>query len=172
MLSNHRIETELGPLAVMQSEQGICSIALHVGQADARFQKWRRKFAPEEALGERELLPAFQEQIDAYLAGDLLAFDVPMDLRGSDFQQRVWQRLLAIPRGSVRTYGEVARELGSPRASQAVGGANGANPIPILVPCHRVVARKGLGGFSGPMRWKQGLLELEGVCLRMPSDSE
>lgn len=91
----------------------------------------------------------------------------PMDLsRGSDFQRSVWQLLLAIPLGYTRTYGELASDLGGLSASRAVGAACGANPIPVIIPCHRVLAANGrLGGFSGGLDWKRRLLQIEGVLL-------
>jgi len=103
-----------------------------------------------------------QAEILAYLEGAVKRFTVPVMLEGTPFQRAVWARLLAIPYGRTRTYGEIAAELGKPRAARAVGMACGANPIPILVPCHRVVAGNGgLGGFGGGVRMKQDLLELE-----------
>ncbi len=91
----------------------------------------------------------------------------PLDLTGgTQFRLRVWPALLRIPRGETRSYGELADELGKRRAARAVGGACGANPIPVLIPCHRVLAAKGgLGGFSGGLEWKRRLLALEGVLL-------
>jgi methylated-DNA-[protein]-cysteine S-methyltransferase len=91
----------------------------------------------------------------------------PLDLsRGSAFQQAVWRQLLAIPLGSTRTYGELADALGKPGGSRAVGAACGANPVPVIVPCHRVLAAQGkLGGFSGGREWKLRLLQVEGVLL-------
>ncbi len=91
----------------------------------------------------------------------------PLDLSwGTEFQQAVWRQLLAIPLGSTRTYGELAEALGKPGGSRAVGTACGANPIPVIIPCHRVLAAHGkLGGFSGGRQWKLRLLQLEGVLL-------
>lgn len=91
----------------------------------------------------------------------------PLDLsRGTKFRLRVWAELLRIPRGETRSYGEVADELGKRRAARAVGGACGANPVPVLIPCHRVLAANGgLGGFSGGLEWKRRLLALEGALL-------
>ena len=89
----------------------------------------------------------------------------PLDLHGSEFQQLVWAALRQIPAGQVRTYGAIASAIGRPRATRAVGNACGANPIPLLIPCHRVVAGHGLGGFSGPPEWKTRLLDREGVTL-------
>ena len=91
----------------------------------------------------------------------------PLDLvRGTKFRLRVWAELRRIPRGETRSYGELAEELGKRRAARAVGGACGANPIPVLIPCHRVLAADGsLGGFSGGLEWKRRLLAIEGVLL-------
>jgi O-6-methylguanine DNA methyltransferase len=91
----------------------------------------------------------------------------PLDLgRGTKFRRRVWEELRHIPRGEARSYGEIAEELGKRKAARAVGGACGANPIPVLIPCHRVLAANGdLGGFSGGLEWKHRLLAIEGVLL-------
>lgn len=106
----------------------------------------------------------FAAELEAYFNGKLQTFSVPINLdRGTDFQRRVWQALLAIPYGKTVTYGELARSLGlSAGASRAVGNACGANPLPIIVPCHRVVAANGsLGGYSGGLWRKEGLLKVE-----------
>lgn len=101
-------------------------------------------------------------EILSYLDGDLKRFTVQVELEGTPFQRAVWAKLVAIPYGKTRTYGEIAAELGKPRAARAVGMACGANPIPILVPCHRIVAGNGgLGGFGGGVKMKLDLLELE-----------
>lgn len=91
----------------------------------------------------------------------------PLDLSGgTKFRRRAWEELRRIPRGATRSYGEIAEELGKRRAARAVGGACGANPIPVLIPCHRVLAANGgLGGFSGGLEWKRRLLAIEGVLL-------
>jgi methylated-DNA-[protein]-cysteine S-methyltransferase len=103
-----------------------------------------------------------KREIIAYLEGGLKRFTVPMVLTGTPFQRAVWAKLLAIPYGRTRTYGQIAAELGKPRAARAVGTACGSNPIPILVPCHRIVAGNGgLGGFGGGVGMKHDLLELE-----------
>lgn len=99
-------------------------------------------------------------------AGARTAFDVPLSFAGSDFQQRVWRALLAIPFGETRSYGEMARQLGNPAASRAVGAANGRNPISIIAPCHRVVGSTGkLTGFAGGLDAKAYLLDLERQAL-------
>ncbi|MCB9619317.1 MAG: methylated-DNA--[protein]-cysteine S-methyltransferase [Sandaracinus sp.] len=94
------------------------------------------------------------------------AKEIPVELRGTAFQKAAWLALRAVPRGRVRTYAGIASDLGKPRAMRAVGAANGANPIPIVVPCHRIVgAGLTLGGYSGGLDRKRGLLQLEGVKL-------
>jgi O-6-methylguanine DNA methyltransferase len=111
------------------------------------------------------LLRAARVAVQAYLAGKARSFALPLDWGDhSPFQMKVWEVLRGIPYGRVRSYGWVARKIGKPRAARAVGAACGANPVPLLVPCHRVVAGDGsLGGFSGGLPNKKRLLKLEGV---------
>ncbi|TLY19792.1 MAG: methylated-DNA--[protein]-cysteine S-methyltransferase [Nitrospirae bacterium] len=108
---------------------------------------------------------AARTAIMAYLQGRARSFDVPLDLEGQPgFRVKVWKVLQSIPYGRVRSYGWVARKVGKPRAARAIGGACGANPVPLLVPCHRVIAGDGsLGGFSGGLSSKKRLLKLEGA---------
>lgn len=110
-------------------------------------------------------IQAAQSAIEAYLKGKTRHFDLPLDLDGqSRFRRKVWEVLKTIPYGRVRSYGWVARKVGKPQAARAVGGACGANPAPLLVPCHRVIAGNGsLGGFSGGLGVKKRLLKLEGL---------
>lgn len=104
------------------------------------------------------------QQLVEYGAGERKDFDLPLAAIGTSFQREVWAKLETIPFGVTRTYVEIARELGRPTASRAVGGANGANPIPVIIPCHRVLATTGLGGYGGGLPLKQRLLELEGAA--------
>jgi len=96
---------------------------------------------------ETPLLRRARDELHAYFDGERYRFDLPLRPAGSPYRQRVWQALCAIPYGAVRTYAQIAREAGG--SARAVGGANAANPIPILIPCHRVVATGGIGGYSG-----------------------
>lgn len=114
------------------------------------------------------LLTQLERELAAYFAGQLRRFTVPLVLVGTTFQLLVWKALLEVPYGELVTYGELARAVGRPRAARAVGGAVGANPIPIIVPCHRVVAARGLGGFGPGLEWKRRLLALEGVRWEEP----
>jgi len=101
-------------------------------------------------------------QLRAYFAGELRQFQLPLDMRGTDFQLRVWHRLESIPYAQTRSYAEIAASIGSPRAVRAVGAANGANPVAIVVPCHRVIGSGGkLVGYGGGLGLKKKLLELE-----------
>ncbi len=101
-------------------------------------------------------------QLRLYFAGELQIFDLPLELIGTEFQKKVWAALLTIPFGETRSYTEIAVQIGAPRAVRAVGAANGRNPIPIIVPCHRVIGASGsLVGFGGGLEWKRKLLDLE-----------
>ena len=103
-------------------------------------------------------------QLRAYFAGQLRRFDLPLDMEGTDFQLRVWRELENIRYGETRSYLEIAEAIGAPRAVRAVGAANGANPIPIVVPCHRVIGASGkLVGYGGGLPLKKRLLQLEGA---------
>ncbi len=102
------------------------------------------------------------DQLDAYFKGELTKFDIELDIQGTDFQKKVWQELVKIPYGETLSYGELAKRIGNPKASRAVGMANGKNPISIIVPCHRVIGKNGsLTGFGGGLDAKKTLLDLE-----------
>jgi methylated-DNA-[protein]-cysteine S-methyltransferase len=105
-----------------------------------------------------------ERQIREYFAGRRRSFDLTLDMAGTPFQQAVWNALLTIPFGQTRTYGEIARQVGRPSASRAVGAANGQNPVAIIAPCHRVIGSTGaLTGFGGGLDVKARLLALEGA---------
>ena len=126
-----------------------------------------RVFMPSEAFRETPRVPApladAARQLTQYFAGVRREFTIPLeDVEATDFQRAVWAELARVPYGETRTYGEIAAAVGRPRAMRAVGNANHANPWPILVPCHRVVAANGLGGYGGGLDLKRFLLSLEG----------
>jgi O-6-methylguanine DNA methyltransferase len=103
-----------------------------------------------------------RQEVEEYLNGDRKSFSSPLDMQGTPFQMEVWNELLKIPYGETRSYGEIATAVGKPRAARAVGAAVGANPLPIIVPCHRVIGKNGsLVGFGGGLRLKERLLQLE-----------
>jgi len=147
------ITTKLGPLRLTITERGLASVKFcrSGGSFASRLQS-KRDFP-------RDLVA----QLKAYASGQPVRFTVPLDLRaGTAFQQAVWRTLRKIPRGETRSYAWVARKIGKPKAARAVGAACGANPVPIIVPCHRVVASDGsLGGFGGGLPLKRRLLALE-----------
>jgi O-6-methylguanine DNA methyltransferase len=106
----------------------------------------------------------FERQLVEYLEGKRRVFELPLRLEGSDFQKAVWEAVSCIPYGQTASYGEIAHLIGKPNASRAVGSANGANPIPIVVPCHRVIGKDGsLTGYGGGLALKSRFLALEGI---------
>jgi len=135
---------------------------VHWSEAGSRAQDALR---PHGAPERRPLPDAWRDSLTRYIAGDEVDLTaLPIAPEGTPFQQTVWSALRGIPRGHVRTYAGIARDIGKPRAMRAVGAANGRNPLAIVVPCHRVVeAGMLLGGYTGGVRFKRFLLELEGV---------
>ncbi len=118
--------------------------------------------APEWHEANRGIVAETARQLDAYFAGKLRDFDLPLGPQGTPFQQTVWRELLGIPYGGTISYGELAKRIGNPAASRAVGLANGSNPISIIIPCHRVIGASGkLTGYGGGLPVKQHLLALE-----------
>lgn len=150
-----RHRTPLGVLTLVADDEGLVAVL---------WPDDRRRVVddPGPLAADDPVLTAAARQLDEYLAGDRRTFDLPLVPRGEPFQQQVWQLLRAIPYGETRTYGDLARDLGQPGAAQAVGAANGANPLSIVVPCHRVVGADGsLTGFAGGLDAKRHLLALE-----------
>ena len=141
-----------------QSLTGLFMTKLADGSAPEVTGNWKQDDAPFRAVC---------TQLTAYFEGDLESFDLEMTLAGTPFQQRVWQELCNIPYGRAVSYAELARRIDQPGSSRAVGGANGRNPISIIVPCHRVIgADGGLGGYGGGLDRKRWLLEHEAEVLR------
>ncbi len=135
---------------------------------DARLTEIRLDGEQRTGPRDAQRCAAARTQLTEYFAGKRREFDLQLAPRGTPFQQRVWQALLAIPFGVVRTYGDVARDIGQPLAMRAVGQANGRNPIPIVIPCHRVIAGDGtIGGYSSGLNVKHRLLALEGIELKL-----
>ena len=159
MIACREIHSPVGPL-VLAAEGGML-----VGLS------FRRKGKVESVLADTsddEVLQRTEAQLAEYFAGARSAFDLPLELRGPECYLRVWNELLTIPYGETISYGELAQRVGSPAHARAVGAANGANPIAIVVPCHRVIGADGtLVGYGGGLRRKQMLLDLESKRLTL-----
>ncbi len=155
-----RTESPLGPLRLARSATGLCGAWFEQGQKHAPAPK---RFAVEDHQPDDSLLQLACQQMQAYFAGDLQVFKLPLDLSsGTPFQQAVWRALLTIPAGQTRSYQDLAIALGKPSAARAVGTAVGRNPLSIIVPCHRVLGSKGqLTGYAGGLWRKQALLQGE-----------
>jgi O-6-methylguanine DNA methyltransferase len=156
------VEAPIGTLRIASTRRGLAYVELP--HASGRgLGGWLRRRAPDASCEEAdEPNRAAATQILEYLAGKRTEFDLPLDLRGTPFQRRVWDELLEIPYGETRSYQEIARAVRRPRALRAVGNANGANPVSLVVPCHRVVASGGkLGGYAGGLALKARLLAME-----------
>jgi methylated-DNA-[protein]-cysteine S-methyltransferase len=147
------VDSPIGPLGLVASESDLQAVLF-----DGRRIR---------ADGSSRVLDEAARQLEAYFDGDLVAFDLPLELHGTDFQRRCWLALATIPYGQTVSYGEQARRLGlGSDAARAVGAANGQNPLPIVLPCHRVVGADGsLTGFGGGLHVKRFLLEHEGALL-------
>ena len=146
-----------GPLLIAMSEQGLVALEFDRGQ-DLRKKKAVQWVESEERTAH------VRRELEEYFAGTRKEFTFPLDLRGTEFQKRCWNALLAIPYGETRSYADQARAVGSPNGFRAVGMANGDNPIAIVVPCHRVITSDGkLGGYGGGLDLKEKLLKLEGA---------
>ena len=148
-----RLRTPIGTLGLVASSDGLTRVLFDGSRV--------------EPDGSSALLDEATAQLRSYFAGELTRFDLPLDLGGTAFQRRCWLALADVPYGTTVSYGEQARRLGlGPASARAVGAANGQNPLPIVLPCHRVVGADGsLVGFGGGLHVKRALLELEGAIL-------
>lgn len=150
------ISSPTGDLTLLATDAGLAAV---LWDDDARMQA---RFAPREEAPAHPVIAAAARQLDEYFAGTRTVFDLPLDPTGTAFQRAVWAALLAIPYGETRSYLDIARAIGRPTATRAVGAANGRNPLPIIAPCHRVIGSNGaLTGFGGGLPTKRLLLALE-----------
>lgn len=148
------VSSPVGELLLAGDGDALATLSLHPHRDGPRIEA--------SAVRDDAAFDAVAAQLRAYFAGELHEFDVPLAPDGSAFQRRVWDELRAIPYGTTISYGELARRVGSPGAARAVGLANGRNPLPIIVPCHRVIGSDGrLTGYGGGVERKRFLLELE-----------
>lgn len=154
------LPTIFGLFTLTADTVGLCALSLP-GEALATVSATRVDIVTHPLLNEagRQLL--------AYLGGTLHQFDLPLSIHGTPFQRQVWEQLRSIPYGQTRTYGEVAEQVGGRNKSRAVGGAAHANPLAIIIPCHRMIGAGGnMTGYGGGLAMKQALLELEGCTIR------
>jgi methylated-DNA-[protein]-cysteine S-methyltransferase len=148
------LDSPVGPLRLSASSQGLRQIDFMTGRnPELPDESWRE---------DRAFFGNIIRQLEAYFAGELQSFDLPLVPKGTAFQVGVWKQLCEIPYGDTISYGELARRIGNPKAARAVGLANGSNPIPIVIPCHRVIGSSGkLVGYGGGLEVKEKLLALE-----------
>ena len=159
-----RLDSPLGPILAAAGDRGVCRIDLARHDEAAFVEELRERTGMEPRRSEAALRP-LRRELRAYFAGRLRRFTVPFDLTGlTPFQQTVLKATAEIPFGRATSYGEIAKRIGKPGASRAVGNALGKNPVAILVPCHRVVGCGGsIGGFTGGLGLKRALLKIEGI---------
>ena len=143
------------------TENGLC----YVGTSKESIEAWRKKYYKTFELVENSgKLIKYQKQYEEYFSGKRTIFDMPLDLQGTPFQKEVWKGLLQIPYGKTTCYSDIANRIKRPKAVRAVGGAIGANPILIAIPCHRIIGKNGkLTGFSAGIPLKKALLQIENV---------
>lgn len=155
-LASRMIDSPVGVLTLIASDAGLVAILWENDDPD------RVRLGPVVEQADHAILERAERQLAQYFARERWQFDLPLDFRGTAFQKRVWAALLTIPFGETRSYGEIARSIGQPGASRAVGAANGRNPISIVAPCHRVIGTNGsMTGFAGGIPAKEYLLRLE-----------
>lgn len=148
------LASPLGDLLLTAENQALTGISFQAAQ--------NARHPPHNSIASQEPFAEVVHQLNAYFRGELREFDLRLLPKGTEFQRRVWHSLCEIPYGTTISYGELARRIGSPSAARAVGSANGKNPLPIVIPCHRVIhGNGGLGGYSCGLHFKQYLLDLE-----------
>ena len=162
----------IGPIEIHATDTAVSRVEFAGEQAgegeEVSGVGGRSAASSSQEAGAHPLLEEVRRQLDAYFAGDLRRFDLPLDLEGTPFQRQVWQQLLSVGYGQTASYQDVAVAIDNPKAVRAVGAANGRNPVAIIVPCHRIIGSGGrakLTGYGGGMWRKEWLLRHEGVLL-------
>jgi O-6-methylguanine DNA methyltransferase len=158
------VQTPMGNCVAMATEKGVCWTGTPGTTSDWGLNWVKRHMAFESVIEGEEVAPLQQamDELRRYFAGERLQFSCPLDLHGTAFQIAVWEELFRIPYGETRSYADIAKAIGRPAAVRAVGAANGANPVAIIVPCHRVIGSNGsLTGYGGGLLTKEWLLALE-----------
>lgn len=156
------VDTPIGPLLLAADDRALCGVYFPNHQDGPLLRKGASLPRKKTAGIEHPILRAAAQQLDEYFAGQRRDFDLPLDTGGTEFQQTVWKKLCEIPFATTTNYGALANSVGNPNASRAVGAANGKNPIPVIIPCHRVIGSNGsLTGFGGGEPTKRWLLDHE-----------
>lgn len=159
-----QMDSPVGPLRIASTRDGICKVSLDAGGSKAFFTWLSEHVGPHLLHEDPQALHTALTQLRGYFAGDRREFDLALDVRGTAFQRAAWAEVARVPYGQTATYGEIAHRLGRPNAARPVGAAVGANPIPIIIPCHRVIGAGGsLTGYGAGLDVKVALLELEGA---------
>lgn len=149
----YRYVSPVGDIYLVEEKGQLLELAYHGLKNEEGMQEKRT-----------EILQETERQLDLYFEGKLKKFDLPLSPEGTDFQKKVWRALLEIPYGTTSSYGEIAKKIGHEKAARAIGGANHANPIAIVIPCHRVIGKNGkMVGYAGGLNVKVRLLKLEGI---------
>ncbi|HEY1353238.1 MAG TPA: methylated-DNA--[protein]-cysteine S-methyltransferase [Ktedonobacteraceae bacterium] len=162
------VVSDQGTCEVIATEKGVCWSGTPGTERDYGLNWLARRLRVARVVEGESIEPLRQalDQLRRYFAGEPVQFSCPLDLRGTPFQLSVWEELYCIPYGQTRTYAQIASAIGCPKAARAVGAANGANPVAVIVPCHRVIGSDGaLTGYGGGLYVKAWLLALEGVVL-------
>ena len=156
----------IGKLLVAQSEKGLCAISVRASETELE-RGLRERFADAVVVRDDKAVAPLRKKVLEAIAGKSASRAPALDIQGTEFQRKVWNELRKIPAGATRSYADVAKAIGKPKATRAVANACGKNPIPVLVPCHRVIAKDGsIGGYTGGLRIKRALLDAEGVQIR------
>ncbi|MEK1891313.1 MAG: methylated-DNA--[protein]-cysteine S-methyltransferase [Phyllobacterium sp.] len=163
ILLRRTVETPIGPMIAMASSEGLSLLEFADRPAVAsEMEELERRYGYTIEPGRNAVLNQIEAELAAYFAGELTLFETPLVLPGNAFQNEVWAKLREIPYGQTHSYGEMARSIGRPNASRAVGAANGQNRVAIVVPCHRIIGADGsLTGYGGGQRRKRFLIDLE-----------
>ena len=164
MIAYTSIETKIGTLFLASSKKGICKIGLPRKKTSTNLDWLKNHFPDDEIVEDKKYLSKLTGELKQYFSGQLKNFESPIDLQISPFRKKALLAVSEIPCGQTASYKEIAEKINNPKAVRAVGSANANNPIPILIPCHRVIAQNGsMGGYGGGLIMKRKLLELEGA---------
>ncbi|TLS37996.1 methylated-DNA--[protein]-cysteine S-methyltransferase [Pseudalkalibacillus caeni] len=158
------MDTPIGPITVFSSEVGVCKIEFGtIENVAASMEAWLKKQHIKYELVQNDaLLEPIKQQLNEYFTGQRYEFSIPLDLHGTPFQKKVWESLQSINYGDTCSYKDIAKKIGAPKAVRAIGSANNKNPVPLIIPCHRVIGSNGaLVGYGGGIDKKEFLLHLE-----------